>query len=68
MRCDLIAHGIVNAAKETNLGVPVVVRLNGTNVEESRKILAESGLNLISEDDLATAVKKCIASAGGAKE
>ncbi|MGI5825174.1 MAG: ADP-forming succinate--CoA ligase subunit beta [Bacillota bacterium] len=67
MRCDVIAQGIVAAAKVTNIQVPVVVRLNGTNVEQSRVILAESGLNLISEDDLSEAVKKCIACAGGVK-
>lgn len=67
MRCDVIAQGIVVAAKVTNIQVPVVVRLQGTNVEQSRVILAESGLNLIAEDDLSAAVKKCIECAGGVK-
>ena len=65
MKCDVIAKGIVAAAKVMDIKVPVVVRLNGTNVEQSRVILEESGLNLISEDDLSEAVKKCIACARG---
>lgn len=59
MKCDVIASGIVAAAKTTSIGVPVVVRLEGTNVETGRRILAESGLSLIYADDMASAAKKC---------
>jgi len=60
MRCDVIAEGIVAAAKEVHIKVPVVVRLQGTNVELGKKILAESGLTLISEDNLAIAAQKVV--------
>jgi len=62
MRCDVVAAGIVNAAKEIGIQVPVVVRLEGTNVEEGKKILAESGLNLIVAADLKDAAEKVVAS------
>ncbi|MFZ1376255.1 MAG: ADP-forming succinate--CoA ligase subunit beta [Geothrix sp.] len=62
MRCDVVAAGIVNAAKEIGIKVPVVVRLEGTNVEEGKKILAESGLNLIVAADLKDAAEKVVAS------
>jgi succinyl-CoA synthetase beta subunit len=55
MRCDTIANGVVAAAKEVKIKVPVVVRLQGTNVDLGKKILNESGLKLISEDDLTKA-------------
>ncbi|MBF0224320.1 MAG: ADP-forming succinate--CoA ligase subunit beta [Desulfobacterales bacterium] len=58
LRCDVLAQGVVQAAKKTNIKVPVVVRMEGTNVDEGRKILAESGLNLISAIDLKDAVNK----------
>jgi succinyl-CoA synthetase beta subunit len=61
MRCDIIADGIVAAAKEVNLGVPLVVRLEGTNVEEGKKILAESGLPIVPANDLGDAAKKIVA-------
>ncbi len=60
MRCDVIAEGIVAAAQEIDIKVPVVVRLQGTNVDIGKKILAESGLSLISEDDLAKAAQKAV--------
>ncbi len=60
MRCDVIAEGVVAAAKEVHIKVPVVVRLQGTNVELGKKILEESGLDLISEDDLAKAAQKVV--------
>jgi succinyl-CoA synthetase beta subunit len=60
MRCDIIANGIVTAAKEVSLSVPVVVRLEGTNVEQGREILAKSGLALISANDLADAAQKIV--------
>jgi succinyl-CoA synthetase beta subunit len=61
MRCDIIAEGIIAAAKEVNLGVPLVVRLEGTNVELGKKILAESGLPIVSADDLGDAARKIVA-------
>lgn len=63
VRCDLIAEGIISAAKEMNLTVPVVVRLQGTNVELGRKMLDESGLAITSADDLTDAAKKAVAAA-----
>jgi succinyl-CoA synthetase beta subunit len=60
MKCDIIAEGIVAAAKEVSLKVPLVVRLEGTNVELGRKILAESGLPIVSGTDLADAAKKIV--------
>lgn len=64
MRCDVIAEGVVTAARETNLAVPLVVRLAGTNVEEGQKILAESGLDIIAADDLDDAAQKITAAVG----
>ena len=58
LRCDVLASGVVQAAKKIKLSVPVVVRMEGTNVEEGRRILAESGLTLINAADLADAAKK----------
>ena len=60
MRCDIIAEGVVAAAKEVSLGVPLVVRLEGTNVELGKKITAESGLPIISADNLADAAEKIV--------
>jgi succinyl-CoA synthetase beta subunit len=60
MRCDIIAEGVVAAAKEVKLKVPLVVRLEGTNVEAGKKILKESGLAVISADDLGDAAKKAV--------
>jgi succinyl-CoA synthetase beta subunit len=61
MRCDIIANGIVEAAKEIALSVPLVVRLEGTNVDQGRAILANSGLPIISGSDLADAAQKIVA-------
>ncbi len=61
MKNDIIAEGIVAAAKEVNLSVPLVVRLEGTNVEQGKKILAESGLPIIAANDLGDAAKKIVA-------
>ena len=58
LRCDVLAEGVVHAAKKTGIKVPVVVRMEGTNVDEGRKILSESGLNLISAIDLKDATEK----------
>jgi succinyl-CoA synthetase beta subunit len=60
MRCDVIAEGVVAAAREVSLHVPLVVRLAGTNVELGKKILAESGLPIISADDLGDAAEKIV--------
>ena len=61
MRCDVIAEGVVAAARETQLSVPLVVRLAGTNVELGQKILSESGLTIIPADDLDDAAEKIVA-------
>ncbi|HYM18279.1 MAG TPA: ADP-forming succinate--CoA ligase subunit beta [Micropepsaceae bacterium] len=66
MRCDIIANGIVAAAKEVALSVPVVVRLEGTNVEQGKDILAKSGLAIISGNDLADAAQKIVKAVRGA--
>lgn len=58
LRCDVLAQGVVQAAEKVKLSVPVVVRMEGTNVEEGRRILSESGLKLINATDLADAAKK----------
>jgi succinyl-CoA synthetase beta subunit len=61
MRCDIIAEGIIAAAKEVNLSVPLVVRLEGTNVDLGKEILAKSGLPIVSADDLGDAARKIVA-------
>jgi succinyl-CoA synthetase beta subunit len=61
MRCDIIAEGIIAAAKEVNLSVPLVVRLEGTNVEQGKQILATSGLPIVAADDLGDAARKIVA-------
>ena len=61
VRCDLIAEGIITAVKEVGVEVPVVVRLEGTNVDKGRKLLADSGLAIIAADDLTDAAKKAVA-------
>ena len=61
MKCDTIAEGIVAAAKDVNLSVPLVVRLEGTNVEQGKAILAQSGLAIVPADDLGDAAKKIVA-------
>ena len=60
MRCDVLAQGVVNAAKEMSIGVPLVVRLAGTNFKEGKKILDNSGLKLISAENLDDAAKKIV--------
>ena len=65
MRCDVIAEGVVAAAHEVHLSVPLVVRLEGTNVELGKKILADSGLPIISGNDMADAAQKVVAAAKG---
>lgn len=61
MRCDIIAEGIITAVKDVGVQVPVVVRLEGTNVELGRKMLTESGLSIISADGLTDAAKRAVA-------
>ncbi len=65
MKCDVIAEGVVAAAREVHLKVPLVVRLEGTNVDLGKKILAESGLPIISASDMADAAEKVVAAAAG---
>ncbi len=60
MRCDVLAQGVVDAARELNISVPLVVRMQGTNVEQGRKILAESGLTIISAETMAEAAEKIV--------
>ena len=60
MRCDIIAQGVLEAAKETNLKVPLVVRLAGTNFQEGKDILDKSGLKILSASDLNDAAKKIV--------
>jgi len=64
MRCDTIANGIVAAARETRLGVPLVVRMKGTNEELGRQILKDSGLPIIAADNMADAAQKIVAAVG----
>ena len=64
MRCDVIAEGIVAAAREVNIAVPLVVRLEGTNVELGKQILSESGLAITAASDLADAAEKVVAAVG----
>ena len=67
MKCDTIAQGVITAVKETGLKVPLVVRLEGTNVELGKKMLADSGLNITSAADMADGAQKAVAAAGGKK-
>ena len=60
MKCDTIADGVIAAVKEVGLKVPLVVRLEGTNVELGKKMLAESGLNIVAADDMADGAKKIV--------
>src|SRR3546814_13502814 len=60
MRCDIIAEGIVEAAREVHLSVPLVVRLEGTNVEEGKAILAERGLPIVPANDLGDSARKIV--------
>ena len=65
MKCDIIAEGVIAAVKEVGLKVPLVVRLEGTNVELGKKIINESGLNVISADDLEDAARKIVKAVKG---
>jgi succinyl-CoA synthetase beta subunit len=63
VRCDLIAEGIIQAVKEVHLSIPLIVRLQGTNVEAGREMLSESGMNIIAADDLTMAAQQAVAAA-----
>ena len=63
LKCDVLAQGIVDAVKEIHVAIPIVVRLEGTNVDAGRKILGESGLKIISAADMGDAAKKVIEAA-----
>jgi succinyl-CoA synthetase beta subunit len=66
VKCDVIAQGILEAIKQVHVTIPVVVRLEGTNVEEGRALLSNTGLNLYASEDLSHAAEKVVALAGGA--
>jgi len=65
MRCDIIAEGVIAAVKDVGLKVPLVVRLEGTNVELGRDIIRNSGLNVIAADDLSDAAEKVVQAVRG---
>jgi succinyl-CoA synthetase beta subunit len=67
MKCDVIAEGVVAAVKEVGLQVPLVVRLEGTNVEQGKRIINESGLNVISANDLDDAAQKIVNAVNGGR-
>jgi succinyl-CoA synthetase beta subunit len=64
MQCDVLAHGVVEAAREVKLSVPLVVRMEGTNVKEGKQILAESGIKVITANDMADAARRVVESIG----
>ena len=68
MKCDVIAEGIVAAAKKTGLPVPLIVRLEGTNVERGREILRQSGMQIIAADDMADGAEKAVQAAKGGSD
>jgi succinyl-CoA synthetase beta subunit len=65
MRCDIIAEGVIAAVKEVGLKVPLVVRLEGTNVEKGKEIIRNSGLNVIAADNLSNAAEKIVKAVKG---
>jgi succinyl-CoA synthetase beta subunit len=65
VRCDMIARGVIAAAKTVDLSVPLVVRLEGTNVDEGKRLLSESGLDIIVGDGMANAAEKVVAAVAG---
>jgi succinyl-CoA synthetase beta subunit len=67
MKCDIIAEGVIAAAKDVGLKVPLVVRLEGTNADKGKTILNGSGLKITAADGMADAAKKVVAAAGGAR-
>jgi succinyl-CoA synthetase beta subunit len=67
LRCDVLATGVVKAAKELKFKIPVVVRMEGTNVDAGQKILKDSGLNFTVADGMKDGAQKIVALTGGAK-
>ena len=65
MKCDVIATGVIEAAKQIGVTVPLVVRLEGTNVAKGKQMLAESGLNIIAADGMADAAEKIVKAVNG---
>jgi len=65
MRCDVVAEGVVAASREVGVKVPVVVRLEGTNVEKGKEILKDSGLKFLIADGMKDAAEKAVAAAAG---
>ncbi|HMD32624.1 MAG TPA: hypothetical protein VKG84_12000, partial [Candidatus Acidoferrales bacterium] len=66
LRCDVLATGVVTAARELNLKIPVVIRMEGTNVEEGKRIIQESGLGFAVADGMKDGAQKAVRAAGGA--
>jgi succinyl-CoA synthetase beta subunit len=64
MRCDVLAQGVVEASKQVGVKIPLVVRMEGTNVEQGKKIIADSGLGIITATDMADGAKKAVQAAG----
>ena len=64
MRCDVLAQGVVDAAREVKLSIPLVVRMEGTNVDEGKQILAESGIKVIAANDMADAARRVVEAIG----
>jgi succinyl-CoA synthetase beta subunit len=62
LRCDVIAEGVIAAAKELKIKVPLVVRLEGTKLEEGKKLMSESGIDIITAENLSDAAKKTVSS------
>ncbi len=65
VRCDMVARGVVDAAKNLGVSIPIVARLEGTNVEEGRRVLNESGINILTADGMQDAAQKVVAAAAG---
>ena len=65
LRCDTLANGVVSAARDLGISVPIVIRMEGTNVELGRQVLEESGFNFIVADGMKDAAEKVVAAAGG---
>jgi succinyl-CoA synthetase beta subunit len=67
MNCETIASGIISAAKDLHIHIPLVVRLEGTNVDRGRELLKQSGLNIVATDEFAESAKKVVSLAGKGK-
>ena len=64
MQCDVLAQGVVDAAREVKLNIPLVVRMEGTNVDEGKQILADSGIKVIAANDMADAARRVVEAIG----